>query len=307
MQIGPVFLSGSHHDFRVPNARPRDYRSHQLVAFGESGEDDMPTGWVRSPRKWRLPSIAALALIFSCGPFIISALGLDLGPKVFPLKVVNISVDIPVSASLDVRTEGDTLITQIGAVGDLKSLQDKALEISRALPLPKDNCARDGISVVVDSIDQASITPRGAAAVVTLLGHVTAWACKRNIPLVGDAKTELASDSVTASVPVELVVVDQNQIGLKLAGPLSIITGNALTAEAARIFAGDFNDLLAAQLSSALDASSARASVPSLPGLEATINHAEFAGDGAKLTIRANGAAKMNSVAFNRLLQFLSP
>jgi hypothetical protein len=286
-----------------------DLKELPQILYEEHGEDEMRPGLMGSrqkARKRRWLYIAALALI-SCGVSIKSAPGLDVGPKVFLLKVVGISVEIPVSASLDVRTQSDALIAQISAVGDLKSLQDKALEISRALPLPKDNCARNGISVVVNSIDQASITPSGVAAVVTLSGHVTAWACKRNVPLVGDAKTELASDSVTASVRVELVVVDQNQIGLKLAGPLSITPGHTLTAEAARIFAGDFNALLEAQLSSALDASSARASVPSLAGLEATIEHAEFMDDGAKLTIRANGTAKMNSIAFNRILQFMSP
>jgi hypothetical protein len=55
------------------------------------------------------------------------------------------------------------------------------------------------------------------------------------------------------------------------------------------------------------DASNARATIPPMPGFEATIEHAEFAQDGAKLIVRANGTAKMNSVAFNRLLQFMSP
>jgi hypothetical protein len=158
---------------------------------------------------------------------------------------------------------------------------------------------------VADSIDRAAIIPNRIEAVVTLSGHLTAWACTH---ILGQtAKTIIASDSVTGSVPVELVVIDQSQIGLKLPGPLSIMPGHALTADATRIFVGDFNAKLEAQLSSALDASSARARVPSLPGLEVTIERAEFAADGSKLTIRVDGKAKMSSAAFNRLLQFLNP
>jgi hypothetical protein len=259
----------------------------------------------RSSRNRDRTWVAVLTLVW-CGAFSKSAHALDMGPKVLPLKVLGVSIEIPVRASADVRTEGDALIAQVKAVGDLNSLQDKALEIARAIPMPRDNCARDGINVVVNSIDRASITSNGATAVVTLSGHLTAWACKRNIPLVGDAKTIVASDSVTASVPVEVVVVNQSQIGVRQAGPLSIMPGHALTAEAARIFASDFSARLAAQLSSALDASDARATVPPLPGLEVTVELAEFAPEGSKLTIRASGTAKMNSAAFNGLLQFLN-
>ena len=52
---------------------------------------------------------------------------------------------------------------------------------------------------------------------VTLSGHVTAWVCEH--PLGVTVKTIAASDSVTLAAPLEIIIIDQKQIGLQLAGP----------------------------------------------------------------------------------------
>jgi hypothetical protein len=69
-------------------------------------------------------------------------------------------MEIPVTASLDVNSEGDALTVQVRAEGNLKDIQDKALDLARAIPMPRDNCAEDGLNPVVNSVDGASITPR---------------------------------------------------------------------------------------------------------------------------------------------------
>jgi hypothetical protein len=101
-------------------------------------------------------------------------------------------------------------------------------------------------------------------------------------------------------------VIDQKQIGLKLAGTASATTGNALTAEAVRLLIGDLTARVSAELSKALDASEARAKIPSLPGLEVTVEEAEFSQDGMRLLLRAKGTAKMSGAAFSALLDFMT-
>jgi hypothetical protein len=229
---------------------------------------------------------------------------MELKPKAFPLMILGVRVVIPVTISFEMQTAGDSLNLQIKAEGNLKDIQDKALDIARALPVPRGNCDRIGINPVVNSIDSASITLRGNAAVVAITGRVTAWACAKVFG--SEVKTETVSDSVALSAPVEIVVVDQKQLGLKLAGPVSVNTGNALTAEVADLLTGDVSASITSALARALDANEARAGVPNVPGLEATIANAEFAADGNVLLVRATGTARMSSEAFSNLLGLLS-
>ena len=90
------------------------------------------------------------------------------------------------------------------------------------------------------------------------------------------------------------------------AGPVSVTSGHALTAEVANLLAGDINASITSQLANALNASEARAGLPDLPGLVANIQSAQFAGDGSELLVRAAGTARMSSEAFNSLLTLMS-
>ena len=184
-----------------------------------------------------------------------SAPAIDLKPKVFPLTVLGVKVDVPVTISFDANTEGDALALQVRAQASLKDVQDKALEIASAIPVPRGNCDRNGVNPVVNSIDGASIASAGTTAVVTISGHVTAWLCEH--PLGATIKTISASDSVILTAPVEITVIDQKQIGLKLAGPASVTTGHALTEEVANLLAGDISASITSQLANALNASEA--------------------------------------------------
>jgi hypothetical protein len=56
---------------------------------------------------------------------------LDVGPKSLPLTV-GVPVEIPVSGSLDVHTNATELAVEASATGDLREIQDRALDIARA-------------------------------------------------------------------------------------------------------------------------------------------------------------------------------
>jgi predicted DNA-binding ribbon-helix-helix protein len=245
-------------------------------------------------------SLTAVTVLTSA----LAASAIDLKPKVFPLTVLGVKVGVPVTISFDANTVGDALALQVRAQASLKEVQDKALEIARAIPVPRGNCDRNGVNPVVNSIDSASIAPAGTNVVVTIAGHVTAWVCAH--PFGATVKTIAASDSVTLTATVQIIVIDQKQIGLQLASPVSVTTGDALTAEVANLLAGDIGASITSQLANALNASEARAGLPDLPGLVANIQSVQFAGEGPELMVRAAGSARMSSETFNSLLALMN-
>ncbi len=250
----------------------------------------------------RLAATALVATSVMCGGAG-AARALDVGPKDLPLTIAGVPVQIPVAGSIDARTDADAIMLSASANGDLRAIQNHALAIARGLRFPRDPCAHKNFNIVIKSIDAATITPRGNSAFVELSGHVGVWLCKK---VLGEVlKTELASDSVSISVPVELYLPDPQTIALRLSGSATLKTGDPATAEAAKPFSDDLNGLLTAQLAKLLDTARARASVPPLPGLEVTIEDATFAQDGPNLKVRAHGRATMNSAAFASFLGFI--
>ena len=249
-------------------------------------------------RQTTIALIAASVLFGAC-----PARALDVGPKDLPLTVAGVPVQIPVAGSIDVRSDADSITLKASASGDLRAIQDHALAIARGLRLPRDPCAHKDFNVVVKSIDAATITPHGKGAIVDLSGHVGVWLCKK---VLGELlKTELASDSVSISVPVELYLPNPQTVALRLTGAATLTTSDPATAQAAKAFADDLNGLLTAQLAKLFDTARARASVPPMPGVEVAIDDAAFAQEGAKLTVRAHGRATMNSAAFATFLGFV--
>lgn len=232
------------------------------------------------------------------------ARAIDLKPKVFPLTVLGVKVGIPVTISFGAKTVGDALALQVRAQASLKDVEGKALEIARAIPVPRGNCDHNGVNPVVNSIDSASIAPSGTNAIVTISGHVTAWYCAH--PLGTTVKTILASDSVTLTAAVQIIVINQKRVGLQLAGPVSVTTGHALTAEVANLLAGDMQSSITSQLANAINTSEARANIPDLPGLVVNIQSAQFASEGSDLVVRAAGTALMSSETFNSLLALMN-
>lgn len=254
---------------------------------------------MRSARISASLASAMLAITFSS-----SVAAVDLKPKLFPLTILGVKVGIPVTVSFDANTAGDALDLQVRAQASLKDAQDNALTIANAIPMPRGNCDHDGVNPVVNSIDAASIAPVGATAVITISGHVTAWVCKH---LLGTpAKTIVGSDSVTLTATVQIVVIDQKEIGLQLTGPVSVATGHALTAEVANLLAVDTDASITSQLAKALDASEARASLPDMAGLTVNIQSAQFAAENSHLLVRAVATAHMSGDAFSSLLELMN-
>ena len=235
---------------------------------------------------------------FSC------AAAVTLKPKNLPLSVLGVQISVPVTVSFDAQTTNDHVILRLTVEGNLQDLQDKALTVARALPVPKGNCDRTGVNPVVNSIDMASIAPAEANANVTIGGHVTAWICSK---IVGQTiKTTGPSDSVQLGAQIAIDVVDKNKVGLRLAGPATIKTGNALTKEAIDLLGINISDSITDALTNALDTSQAQAVFPSIQGVVVVISDATFAANGSTLLVRAHGTADMNSDSFSALLDALS-
>jgi hypothetical protein len=251
--------------------------------------------------KTALFALAAVAWLYASG---CPALALEVGPKSLPLKVAGVMVEIPVTGSLDVHTDAETLAVKVSASGDLQAIRDNAIDIARGLRLPHEPCAHNGVNVVVNSIDAAAITPAKTTVVIDLSGHVALYACTK--VLGSPLKTRLAEDSVSISAPVELYLPTPSSVALRLAGTAVITTGRPATMEAASAFLGDVNAALSAQLSKLLDAERARAALPSLPGLDVEIESATFAEEGGKLMVRASGRARMSAEGFAALIAFMA-
>jgi hypothetical protein len=248
----------------------------------------------------RVIVLLGVALGFLSGP----VRAVDLEPKSFPLTVLGVGIQIPVNVSFEAHTEGDLLLVQLKARGNLADLQKNALNIARAIPVPKGNCDRNGVNPVVNSIDAASITPSADTAVISLKGRVTAWGCAHAAGIT--VKTILASDDVELVARVQIIVVDQKRIGLKLVAPVSVTAAGALTTEAVNLLAGDVSSSITASLQKSLDASEAQASFPNLPGFDPTIEHAAFTEDGPTLLVQADGSAKLTAATFSSLLASMS-
>ena len=116
------------------------------------------------------------ALILICGAA--RAQALDLPAVPVPVAIAGVALRIPVSGTLDLATQGQTLQVKIAAKGDLSEMQSQALAIARALPLPHEACTRkkNGASLVVNSIDSVQLVPKGQIVVVEMQGRATVWA-----------------------------------------------------------------------------------------------------------------------------------
>jgi hypothetical protein len=279
----------------------------QIRAGSEKATDDR--GFRRhkhsiSEARSRAARSALLAAALLFGSAACPARALDVGPKNIPLTVAGVPVEIPVTGSLDAQTDASRLRLKATATGDLQSIKDNALAIARGIRLPKDSCARNGVNIVIKSIDSASIEPVGSSAQIEISGQAAVWACTKmfGAPL----KTRVAEDSFTVTASVELFLPNPRTIALRLSGPAKLTTGHSLTTEAADVFVHDVNAALTAQLSKLLDAARARAAVPPLPGLEVDIATAAFAQRGTSLTVHGSGRATMTSEAFVALLGFLA-
>lgn len=246
------------------------------------------------------PGLLAAALFCSGAS---GADALNVGPKVLPLTIAGVVVEIPVAGSLEVKTNADAIALQASATGDLGAIQVHALEIARGIKLPHEACAHKGVNIVINSIDAATITPRQTSAIVDLNGRVTVWLCQKILGAL--VRAQIASDHVSISAPVELYLPSPQVIALRLSGRAILRANNRAIMEAANDFLGDIDAAFSAQLSKLLNSSRARATIPPLPGLDLAIDDAAFAQQGSKLIVRADGRATMTGAAFASLLGFI--
>ena len=241
---------------------------------------------------------AALQLVAAPG-----ARALDIGPKSIPLTIAGVPVEIPLSGTFDAKTDSTALELKGSATGDLQAIQDNALAIAKAINLPHDNCARNGLNIVVKSIDGATIAPLHDGVAVEISGRAAVWACAK---MLGEPlRSMIVEDSFVVIAPLELYLPNPQTVALRLTGPAKLKTGSSLTKEAAKLFVHDVNAALSAQIDKLLDMARARAAAPTLPGLDVHIASAAFGHKGSKLTVRASGKATMSSEAFTSLLGYL--
>lgn len=242
--------------------------------------------------------LAALTLI--CGAA--RAQALDLPAVPVPVTIAGVALHIPVSGTLDLATQGQSLQVKIAAKGDLGEMQSQALAIARALPLPHEACGKkkNGASLVVNSIDKAELVAKGETVVVEMQGRATVWACAKVLGAM--VKTEVARDAVKITVPVELYLPTPHEIAARLSGNATIETGDPQLKEAAEAVLGDLDARFGEAVAKALDGSKARAALPPINGLDIAFSEAKFVTEGTKLEVVASGAGTVSAEALAQLI-----
>ena len=240
------------------------------------------------------------ALILICGAA--RAQALDLPAVPVPVAIAGVALHIPVSGTLDLATQGQTLQVKIAAKGDLSEMQSQALAIARALPLPHEACTRkkNGASLVVNSIDSAQLVPKGQTVVVEMQGRATVWACAKVLGAM--VKTEVVRDAVKITVPIELYLPTPQQIAARVSGHAAIETGDPQIRQAAEAVLGDLDARFGEAIAKALDGSKGRASLPAIAGLDLSFSEVKFASEAGKLEILATGGGTVSAQALSQVL-----
>jgi hypothetical protein len=243
----------------------------------------------------RHPGILSAALVCALPTLVGAAQAepLAIPPQQFAFEVLAIPLTLPITADIDVVADGEKRVATGGTVGNLGDLQAKAVAIARALPLPKEQCANDGINVVVDSIQDASIVPEGNAARLTIAGFVTAYGCIMGLG------APIASTQMAISAPVVFDVVSPTDIGLKLAGPVELVAAG-LPAEVTALLSVQVNGVIQSALAQAR--TQGPMAIDGLPDLKIEIANAEFFAEGETLMVRLEGTSRMNAETFDALV-----
>jgi hypothetical protein len=212
----------------------------------------------------------------------------------FTFDALGTPVTLPVTADIDVVTEGGERVASGSAVGNLGDLQAKALPIARAIPLPKEPCANpNGINIVVDAIQSATITAEGNAAKLEIVGTVTGWGC-----LVG-AGAPVATTQLALGAPVAFDVQPEGNVGLTLVGPVELVAAG---------LPADLTALLSDQINGAVNSALAQArvagpmTIDNIRDLQIALSNAEFFDEGGTLMVRMEGTSRMSEETYQSLL-----
>jgi len=238
--------------------------------------------------------VLIIAAALAGAPALAQAAPLELPPQEFTFETLGTSVTFPVTADLNAVAEGEERVVTGTVSGSLGDLQAKALQIAQAMPLPANPCANEnGLNVVVDGIQGASIEPAGNTARLAATGTVTAYGCLLG---VGAA---VATTQLAIAVPLVIEVTSPTEVGLALAGPVDV----AAAGLPAEVFA-PLTDQITSAVTAAL--AEARTEVPlvieGLPDLGMEISDAEFFAEGETLMVRMSGTARMSADTFAGLL-----
>jgi hypothetical protein len=235
--------------------------------------------------------LAIAAVIAGVSP--VFAAPLNVPPQQFEFELLGVTLALPVSAKIDVVTEGSERVATGVAVGNLGDLQAKAVPIAQAIPLPKEPCANpNGVNVVLDAIHSATITAEGDIARLGIVGTVTGYGCLMGVG------APVASTQVAMAAPLRVDVASSTDIGLVLAGPVEIVAVG-LPADATALLSEQANAAIAQALA---DARTGQVpAIESVAGLEIHISDAAFFAEGDTLMIKMAGTSRMSEETFQAL------
>ena len=222
---------------------------------------------------------------------------LNIPDQQFTFDALGTQVTLPVTADIDVVTEGSERVATGSAVGNLGDLQAKALPIAQAIPVPKEQCAnQNGINIVVDSIQSATIKAEGNAAKLETVGTVTGWGCLMGVG------APVATTQLALGAPVAFDVQPAGNVGLKLAGPVQLVAAG---------LPADLTALLSDQINGAVNTALAQSrvagpmTIDDIPDLQIELSNAEFFDEGGTLMVRMEGTSRMSEETYQSLLSEL--
>ena len=219
---------------------------------------------------------------------------LNIPDQQFTFDALGTQVTLSVTADAEVVSEGTERVVTGSSVGNLGDLQAKALPVAQAIPLPKEQCANpNGINIVVDSIQSATIKAEGNAAKLELVGTVTGWGC-----LVG-VGAPVATTQFAIGAPIAFYVKAAGDVGLKLAGPVELVAAG---------LPADLTALASDQINGAVNSALAQArvtgpmTIDDIPDLQIELSNAEFFDEGGTLKVRMEGTSRMSEETYQSLL-----
>lgn len=222
-----------------------------------------------------------------------AAAPLNVPPQQFEFDVLGVRLALPVTAKIDVVTEGDDRVATGVAVGNLGDLQAKAVPIARAIPLPSEPCANpNGLNVVLEAIHSASITAEGDVARLAMIGTVTGYGCLMGVG------APVASTQLAMAAPLRVDVASSTDVGLVLAGPVELVAAG-LPADATALLSDQVNAAVSSALAQARTGQAP--AIEAIPDLVIHISDAAFFTEGGTLMIKMAGTSRMSEETFQSL------
>jgi hypothetical protein len=259
------------------------------------------------------------------------------GPVSIEREILGQSVSVPFTALIEATRNAGSVTLEVILEGDLTDLQSKFNAIARSIPLPQDNCPREGTHTL-SVIEDAALQPAGTTAVIRVRARATVWQCASNpIPsctvFMGQQcvdlgpfgrpctdvpqtrcepgspiKTILVQEGFWGDLPMTLTTRDQRSLDIVPGSPDIHPRGDLgrFINDLARLFNSDLNPLAQRELDKLVDSASLRMILP--PGVsqyDLLIQDASFTASGDRLGVRARLTASISDNQLNDYLQQL--